>query len=43
VDAIGRLLTCYLNVRDSEDERFMDTYRRLGDGPFKEAVYGPAH
>jgi sulfite reductase (NADPH) hemoprotein beta-component len=43
VDAIDRLLTCYLNVRASEDERFIDTVRRLGDQPFKEAVYGPAH
>jgi sulfite reductase (NADPH) hemoprotein beta-component len=43
VDAIERLLTFYLQARRSEDERFVDTYRRLGDGPFKEAVYGPAH
>ena len=29
----------YLAVRDG-DERFLDTYRRVGFAPFKEAIYG---
>ena len=28
-----------LNVRD-DGERFIDTYRRVGFEPFKEAIYG---
>lgn len=37
--AVGRLLECYVEVRN-DDERFLDTYRRLGAAEFKEAVYG---
>ena len=39
VDAIERVTDLYLQVRD-EDERFIDTYRRVGFDPFKEAIYG---
>jgi len=36
--AIETLVGVYLNTRAGE-ERFIDTYRRLGPGPFKEALY----
>ncbi|KQM67927.1 sulfite reductase [Sphingomonas sp. Leaf17] len=39
VDAIERVTDKYLAVRD-EGERFLDTYRRVGFAPFKEAIYG---
>ena len=39
VDAVSRLVSHYLAVRDSDSERFLDTYRRVGPKPFKEAVY----
>ncbi len=39
VDAIEKVTDLYLARRDGE-ERFLDTYRRLGMEPFKEAIYG---
>ena len=39
VDAIERVTDLYLARRD-QGERFLDTYRRLGMEPFKEAIYG---
>ncbi len=39
VDAIERVTDKYLEVRDP-GERFVDTYRRVGMTPFKEAIYG---
>ena len=39
VDAIERVTDKYLGVRE-EGERFLDTYRRIGMEPFKEAIYG---
>jgi sulfite reductase (NADPH) hemoprotein beta-component len=42
-DAIERLVRCYLDHRDSEAERFVDTVARIGVAPFKEYVYGNAH
>ena len=39
VDAIERVVDTYLGQREGE-ERFLDTYRRLGFAPFKEAIYG---
>jgi len=39
VDAIERATDLYLAQRQ-EGERFLDTYRRLGMAPFKEAIYG---
>ena len=39
VDAIERVTDKYLAVR-AEGERFLDTYRRVGFEPFKEAIYG---
>ena len=38
VPAIDRLLKTYVALRE-EGERFLDTYRRVGMAPFKEAVY----
>ncbi|TNE45930.1 MAG: nitrite/sulfite reductase [Deltaproteobacteria bacterium] len=38
VNALERLLHTYLEVRE-EEERFLDTYRRLGPQPFKDSVY----
>ena len=42
VNAIEKVLSCYTSVRDSADERFIDTVRRVGLDPFKQAVYGDA-
>ena len=39
VDAVERVTDRYLAVRDP-GERFLDTYRRVGMEPFKEAIYG---
>lgn len=40
--AIERLVDVYLRDR-AEGERFVDTVRRIGVNPFKEAVYADAH
>ncbi|MBN8846503.1 MULTISPECIES: nitrite/sulfite reductase [unclassified Sphingomonas] len=39
VDAVERVTDRYLALRE-EGERFLDTYRRVGFEPFKEAIYG---
>ena len=39
VDAIERVTDRYIALRES-NERFLDTYRRVGFEPFKEAIYG---
>ena len=39
VDAIERVTDRYVALREG-DERFLDTYRRVGMQPFKEAIYG---
>ncbi|MFM9935053.1 MAG: nitrite/sulfite reductase [Novosphingobium sp.] len=39
VDALEKATEVYLAAR-SEGERFLDTYRRIGMAPFKEAIYG---
>jgi sulfite reductase (NADPH) hemoprotein beta-component len=39
VDAIERVTDRYLAER-TPGERFLDTYRRVGMEPFKEAIYG---
>ena len=39
-DAIEKLVDTYIARRTSQDETFIDAYRRLGDAPFKEALYG---
>ena len=40
VDAVEKVLDRYLVIRESADERFLDTLRRVGLDPFKVAVYG---
>ena len=37
--ALERLIDAYLQLRDSRDEPFLATYRRLGQAPFKAALY----
>ena len=39
VDAVERVTDRYVALRE-EGERFLDTYRRVGIDPFKEAIYG---
>ncbi len=39
--AIEAIVDTYMDIR-KDDERFLDTYRRIGMVPFKEAVYGSA-
>jgi sulfite reductase (NADPH) hemoprotein beta-component len=39
--AIQTIVDTYVGLRE-ENERFLDTYRRVGIEPFKEAVYGPS-
>ncbi len=38
-ESVQKLLAHYVVEREG-DERFLDTYRRVGPAPFKEAVYG---
>jgi sulfite reductase (NADPH) hemoprotein beta-component len=42
VDAVETLVDTYLAKRESADEDFLAAYRRLGQAPFKEALYGAA-
>ncbi len=39
VPALERLLDAYLALRLTADETFLDCYRRLGEAPFKAALY----
>ncbi|HZY67257.1 MAG TPA: nitrite/sulfite reductase [Devosia sp.] len=39
-DAIERLVEAYLARRETPEEPFIAAYRRLGQAPFKEALYG---
>ncbi|WP_068112631.1 nitrite/sulfite reductase [Tropicimonas marinistellae] len=41
VPAVERLMLAYLEYREDASETFLETYRRLGAAPFKEALYGP--
>jgi sulfite reductase (NADPH) hemoprotein beta-component len=41
-EAVEQLVEVYLRERE-DGERFLDTYRRTGVAPFKEAVYADAH
>ena len=41
VDAVETIVDTYVEER-GEGERFLDTYRRIGMSPFKEALYGAA-
>ena len=39
VDAVETLIDTYLGLRASADETFLMAYRRVGQAPFKEALY----
>jgi sulfite reductase (NADPH) hemoprotein beta-component len=39
--AVDTLIDTYLRLRSGADERFPETYRRIGAAPFKEALYAP--
>ena len=39
VTAVEKLIAFYRGARSGPQERFLDTYRRLGPAPFKDAVY----
>ncbi len=41
VDIVEKIVDIYLEIRE-DGERFIDTYRRVGQSPFKEKVYGTA-
>jgi sulfite reductase (NADPH) hemoprotein beta-component len=41
VDVVEKIVETYKELREGE-ERFIDTYRRVGQQPFKERVYGTA-
>ena len=38
-EAVQRIVEVYLERRDSEDETFLQTYRRVGMAPFKSRLY----
>ncbi|MGE0281458.1 MAG: nitrite/sulfite reductase [Rhizobiaceae bacterium] len=38
-DAIEKIVDTYLTVRTDRSEKFLETYRRVGPAPFKEALY----
>ncbi|MBB5752342.1 nitrite/sulfite reductase [Prosthecomicrobium pneumaticum] len=42
VDAVETVVDTYLAQRTGPDESFLAAYRRLGQAPFKEALYGAA-
>jgi sulfite reductase (NADPH) hemoprotein beta-component len=39
-DAVENIVNVYLEKRTNKDERFLETFRRVGIDPFKEKVYG---
>ncbi|MCY1466200.1 hypothetical protein D9M71_844620 [compost metagenome] len=41
-DVIERIINVYVEQR-TEDEQFLDTFRRIGIDPFKERVYAANH
>ena len=41
-EAVEQMVEVYLRER-RDGERFLDTFRRTGVAPFKEAVYADAH
>jgi sulfite reductase (NADPH) hemoprotein beta-component len=42
VDAVETIVKAYLDLRDDAGETFLQTYRRVGIGPFKAALYPEA-
>ncbi|MCD2177025.1 nitrite/sulfite reductase [Rhizobium sp. C1] len=41
-DAVETVVNTYIAIRNDASERFIDTYRRVGPQPFKDALYGPS-
>lgn len=39
-DAVETLVEKYLSLRANDNETFLEAYRRVGQAPFKEALYG---
>ena len=39
-EAVEKLVDTYLDIRETPEESFIAAHRRLGDTPFKEALYG---
>jgi sulfite reductase (NADPH) hemoprotein beta-component len=42
VNGVETIIDTYLKLRNGPEETFLTAYRRLGDGPFKEALYASA-
>jgi sulfite reductase (NADPH) hemoprotein beta-component len=42
VDAVETVVRTYLGLRTTRDESFLATYRRVGDAPFRAALYDTA-
>ncbi len=42
-DVIEKIVDTYLDLREGKRETFLQTYRRVGMEPFKEALYATAH
>ncbi|WP_319772746.1 nitrite/sulfite reductase [Breoghania sp.] len=42
IDAVETVVETYLKLRANDNETFLAAYRRVGDEPFKEALYGTA-
>jgi sulfite reductase (NADPH) hemoprotein beta-component len=40
VDVVETIINKYLELRDSSEETFLNVINRLGETPFKEAIYG---
>ncbi len=40
VGAVEKVLKKYVDLRDSPEEAFLQTYRRVGDEPFRDTLYG---
>ncbi len=40
IDALEKVLSRYVEIRESPDEKFIETVRRVGLDPFKHAAYG---
>jgi len=39
IPAVERIIDRYLEIRETEEETFLETYRRVGADPFKDALY----
>ncbi|MFP6663311.1 MAG: nitrite/sulfite reductase [Deltaproteobacteria bacterium] len=40
VPAVEKALKAYVELRESPEETFLETYRRVGDDPFRDRLYG---